>query len=316
MTAPHASLFRDFNPVDRMGWVHLALNFAFLGAGVALAASAGGAVTYIIGQLLLAVGFAQSFVILHEAGHRTMFRNRRMNDAVGVLSGVFALIPYATWQPVHNRHHRYTGWQDLDATTESLTPRELSGFEKAAVNIAWRFWLPLFSIIYRIQNYWRVSRIAPFLPEKANKRRLTLLILLQVAGYGALIWFVGFSHLMFLVGPGLFVSLMGQDLLILSQHTGMPTNMAQGHHVDPFPPSQQEEFTRSVRLPRWLSWVLLHFDAHELHHLYPAVPGYRLRQIDYDPPNEVNMAKWVREVKTLSGTQFLFGWAERDPRSH
>ena len=311
MTAPHASKFRDFNPVDQLGWAHLGLNFAFLGSGVVLATSGVGAIPYILGQLLLAVGFVQSFVILHEAGHRTMFRSRRLNVAVGVISGFIALIPYTTWQPVHNRHHRYTGWQDLDATTESLTPRELSGFEKAAINIAWRFWLPLFSVIYRIQNYWRVSRIAPFLPEKTNQSRLRLFLLLQVASYGLLIWLVGFSHLLFLVGPGLVLSLMVQDLLILSQHTGMPTNLAEGHHVDPFPPSKQEEFTRSIRLPGWLSWVLLHFDAHELHHLYPAVPGYRLRQIDYDPPNEVNMLQWLREVKALSGTQFLFGKSDQ-----
>ena len=308
--APHASLYRQLNPIDRMGWVHVGLNLAIFVAGVLLAASGGGLLTYLAGQVLLAVGFAQSFVILHEAGHRTMFCNRNMNDFVGVLSGFCAMIPYATWLPVHNRHHRFTGWQDLDATTESLTPRELSGFEKGAINVAWRFWLPLFSIIYRVQNYWRVARIAPFLPDKVDQRRLKLMILLQLAGYGLLIWYVGFGQLLFLIGPGLFLSLMGQDLLILSQHTGMPTNLSHGHHVDPFPPSHQEEFTRSVRLPQWLSWMLLHFDAHELHHLYPAVPGYRLRQIEYDPPNEVNMIRWVREVKALSGTQFLFGKAD------
>lgn len=315
MTAPHASMFRNLNPINRMGWLHLGLNLAFLGSGIALASSGSGVLPYLAGQMLLAIGFAQSFVLLHEAGHRTMFHSRRLNDAAGILSGFFALIPYATWRPVHNRHHRYTGWQDLDATTESLTPRELSAFEKAAVNIAWRFWLPLFSIVYRIQNYWRVSRIAPFLPEKVDQRRLRLFILAQLAAYGILIWFIGFGHLMFLVGPGLLLSLMGQDLLILSQHTGMPTNLAEGHDVEPFPPSMQEEFTRSIRLPVWLSWVLLHFDAHELHHLYPAVPGYRLRQIDYRPPNEVGMIEWLREVKALSGTEFLFGGPNR-PRGH
>jgi len=307
MTAPHASEFRRLNPVDRTAWIHLALNVTLIGGGVALASLGHTWATYIIGQLVLGLGFTQSFVIIHEAGHRTMFRNRRLNDAVGFLSGLFALIPYPTWQLVHNRHHRYTGWQDLDVTTESLTPRELSRLETLAIDTAWRFWLPLFSIIYRVQNYWRIGRITPFLPEKANKQGLWLSIFLQLAVYAAVIWVVGFAELMVLVGPGLVLSLMGQDLLILSQHTGMPTNLSHDRHVDPFPPSQQEEFTRSVRLPNWLSWLLLHFDAHELHHLYPAVPGYLLGQIDYSPPNEVNMFKWVREVKTLSGTQFLFG---------
>lgn len=307
MTAPHASKFRDLNPIDGIAYVHTILNLVLIGGGVALASSVGSAVLYILGQLMLAFGFTQAFVILHEAGHRTMFRSRPLNYAVGLLSGLFALIPFATWQLVHNRHHRYTGWQDLDPTTESLTPRDISPIVRVIVNIAWRFWLPLFSVIYRVQNYWRIGRIMPYLPSKANIGQLWMSITVQLAIYVVLIWFVGPGELLFLVGPGLFVSLMFQDLLILSQHTGMPTNLAQGDPVDPFTPSEQEEFTRSVRLPPWLSWVLMHFDAHELHHLYPAVPGYRLRQIDYDPPNEVNMFNWVREVKTMSGMEFLFG---------
>jgi fatty acid desaturase len=51
----------------------------------------------------------------------------------------------------------------------------------------------------------------------------------------------------------------------------------------------------------------LHFDAHELHHLYPSVPGYLLRRIAYVPPNEESWRRWVREVKRMSGTRFLFG---------
>jgi len=33
----------------------------------------------------------------------------------------------------------------------------------------------------------------------------------------------------------------------------------------------------------WLSAALLHFDAHELHHMYPFVPGYRLHGVAYTP---------------------------------
>jgi hypothetical protein len=85
--------------------------------------------------------------------------------------------------------------------------------------------------------------------------------------------------------------------------------------VQPFPPVEQGPFTRSLRLPAWLSWLLLHFDAHELHHLYPAVPGYRLREIPYTPPNEEAWWPWIQEVKRLSGTRFLFGESDRRERS-
>ena len=85
--------------------------------------------------------------------------------------------------------------------------------------------------------------------------------------------------------------------------------------VRPFPPIEQGPFTRSLRLPAWLSYLLLHFDAHELHHLYPAVPGYLLRRISYPAPNEEVWWTWIQNVKQMSGTGFLFGEIDRSERN-
>jgi fatty acid desaturase len=136
---------------------------------------------------------------------------------------------------------------------------------------------------------------------------LWLNAVLQLLFYAALIAWWGLLETLVLLGPGLLLALMGQDLLLLSQHTDMPTNLSHGQDVRPFPTMEQEPFTRSLRLPGWLSWLLLHFDAHELHHLYPSVPGYLLREISYVPPNEKLWLSWIWEVKQMSGTRFLFG---------
>ena len=89
-------------------------------------------------------------------------------------------------------------------------------------------------------------------------------------------WAFGGSHTVLL-------TLMTQDLLLLSQHTHVPQHVSNGEAVKPFPCLEQEPFTRSLRLPRLASRFLLHFDAHELHHMYPFVPGYNLRRIPYPP---------------------------------
>lgn len=272
-----------------------------------MASSVGYSVVYITGQFMLALGFSQALIIVHEAGHRTMFKGRRLNDIVGTCAGFLALVPYASWRPIHARHHRYTGWQDLDATTESLVPRQVSGWERAIVNLAWRTWLPLFSIIYRIQNYWRVDRIRPYIDKKVRQTRLRGAIYIQLMAYILLIAWVGAQESLVMVGPSLLLTLAFQDILLLSQHTHMPTHISRGLDVPLFPPLQQGPFTRSLRLPAWLSWLILHFDAHELHHLYPAVPGYLLHRIPYAPPNEVHWLTWIREVKAMSGHDFLFG---------
>ncbi len=314
MPPPDAADLRGLRPRNDLAWMHVGVNLSLFGGGLALAADATRLIPYVVGQALLALGFSQALILLHEAGHRTLFRQRRLNDAIGIVAGFLALIPYASWRPIHARHHRYTGWQDLDATTESLTPRTLSRLERALIDTAWRFGLPLFSSLYRIQNYWRIDRIQPYLGAAARPPRLKRFAAFQLLAYIALMAWHGVADSLALIGPGLLLALAFQDLLLLSQHTHMPTHLSHGRAVRPFPPLEQGPFTRSLRLPAWLSWLLLHFDAHELHHLYPAVPGYLLRRIACSPPNELHWLTWLRQAKAMSGCHFLFGGPHLEER--
>jgi len=109
-----------------------------------------------------------------------------------------------------------------------------------------------------------------------------------------------------LAGVALLVSFGIEDLLLLSQHTHVPQHVSHGAAVKPFPAIEQEPFTRSLRLPDAASAFVLHFDAHELHHMYPFVPGYHLRRIAYSPGNEIGWWRWVRGAKKLRGDVLLF----------
>jgi acyl-lipid omega-6 desaturase (Delta-12 desaturase) len=265
---------------------------------------------WVLGQLTLSIAFLQWFVILHEAGHKTLFRTRRWNRVIGHLAGAFALIPFHNWQRIHARHHLYTGWQDLDATTALLMPRPVRLIEKVTVNFAWRTGLPLFSILYRIQNFWNLPRITRYLPRSQDIYYAWGNALILGMAYVALGFLIGPAVIVNTVGIGLLLSLAIQDIVLLSQHTHMPTHLSSVEPVKVFPPLEQEPYTRSLLLPEWLSWLLLRFDFHELHHLYVQVPGYDLHAIPYRPHNEVNWLIWLRAAKRLSGTEFLFGRSE------
>ncbi len=304
---PSPAALRGLRPRSDLAWLHVSLSAMLIAGGVWLSAGTGNVAVYALAQLGLGLGFCQTFVLLHEAGHRTLFRRRALNETFGYLAGFLSLIPYSSWRPVHARHHRYTGWQDLDATTASLVPRPLSHWEKRLIDAAWRSWLPLFSVLYRIQNYWRIGRVRGFPGMPIRPLLATLVATLHFLAYCLLAGWWGIAESFRLLGPGLLLALMAQDVLLLSQHTHMPTHLSLGRAVRLFPPMEQASFTRSLRLPAWLSWLLMHFDAHELHHMYPAVPGYLLRRIPYSPSNEVNWIEWLREVKGMSGSEFLFG---------
>jgi len=261
---------------------------------------------WLMGQVILAVALVQWFAILHECGHETLFRSRRVHGVIGQVAGFFSLIPFYNWKRVHGRHHKWTGWQDVDPTTATLVPRELSRAERMLVNVCWRFWIPLFSVLYRINNFWNWPRLRSLFEKSEDRRRLAASSIGLVVVYVAIVVLVGPAALLRLIGLGVLLSLVAEDLLLLSQHTHIPQQLSHGEPVRPFPTIEQEVFTRSLVFPRWLSALLLHIDAHELHHMYPFVPGYRLGGIAYETENEIGVWTWVRRARAMPGELFLF----------
>lgn len=303
--APAPAELIHLRPDDRTGLLVVGLALAGTTAGITLSLF-GGWVAWVSGQVLLAFMLVQWFVILHECGHDTLFRTRRLHAVAGRLAAFFALIPYHSWTRVHGRHHKWTGWQDLDPTTESLVPRPLGRLERAIVNTCWRLWIPLFSILYRVTNYWHLPRLFRMFPRRADRMAIVRDAVILLAVYLGLFLWLGAGTMARSSALAVLISLMIEDLLLLSQHTHVPQNVSHGEQVKPFPAMAQEPFTRSLRLPQTASAFVLHFDAHELHHMYPFVPGYHLRRIAYAPENEIGWWRWVWGAKKLRGDVLLF----------
>lgn len=262
---------------------------------------------WFVAQLALAMGMLQWFVLLHEAGHKTLFKSAWMNKFAGHLASLLAGIPFECWKTIHGMHHRWTGWQDRDATTATLVPRPLAWWEKWGVNICWRCWIPIFSVLYRLQNYWNLPRLYRLFPKPRQQRALTWNTLALLGFYAAVGYLLGFASLLQIFGLATLMTLVMQDVLILSQHTHVPMELSHGESVKPFTPAEQEVFTRSLQFPKWFShYVLLNLDSHELHHMYPGVPGYYLRQIDYETQNSVVWWRWLLRARRVPGEVFLF----------
>ena len=303
-TQPTSAQVKHLRPSDLLGGLHFLLAACVTWGALMLSLSSHLAL-WILGQLLVALAFLQWFVLLHEAGHRTLFKTHWLNGLAGHISSFFSLIPFLAWQRIHARHHLWTGWQDLDATTASLVPRALSNFERLAINFAWGSYFPLFALLYRLTNYWNLLRIKRYLGV-ARWRRIALNAALLLLLYVGILLWAGPLAIIKVCGLGIFLGLMIQDPLLLSQHTHLPQNLSMGQEVKPFTHAQQGMFTRSLRFPNWVSTLILHFDAHELHHMYVQVPGYHLRKISYRPVHEVHWWTWLREAKKLRGEVFLF----------
>ena len=311
---PAARDVKALKPTFAAGALHTGVLITTFVTGIWLSLSQSLPV-YFFGQALLAFSFLHAFVLLHECGHNTLFPQRALNRVVGHLSGFLTVIPFWNWQRVHARHHRYTGWQDLDATTASLVPRPIAPWERRAIDFVWRAWIPVFALTYRIQNYWNLPRIAKFIGNGVSMRRIRINTLIVLAGYGVILLLVGPMQMAVLFGPAFLLHLIGQEALILSQHTHVPQRISNGRDVQPFSRKEQAAYTRSIKLPTSVSALLLHVDAHELHHMYPSVPGYLLRRIHFMPDHEVNWWLWIKTARGMRGTDFLFrNWNETGVR--
>lgn len=304
-TVPPPPAVSHLRPDFRSAYLHTVGQLTGLSAAIALSAS-GITWLWIIGQLLLSLVFVHAFVLLHEAGHNTLSPDRRFNRAVGHTAGFISGFPFWSWQKIHARHHKYTGWQDLDATTQSLVPRKMHPLERITVNLAWATGFPLFALLYRIQNFWNFPRIEQFITKPQDLGLIRRNLVGLSISYAVLIAWLGIGRVLELCGLGFFLGLVIQEALILSQHTHVPQMLSGGATVRPFTPAEQESFTRSLILPSWLSITLMHFDAHGLHHIYPWVPGYLLRRIAYEPSNEVHWWRWLVTIKRIRGVAFLF----------
>jgi fatty acid desaturase len=302
---PASSQLARLKPQDSVGWLFVGSCSLLTGTAVGLSYS-GGPYAWVVGQVVLSAALLQWFVLLHEAGHCTLFHTRALNTFFGHIASFFALIPFHSWKLIHDRHHVWTGWQDLDATTEPLVPRTLKRHERFLVNLCWKTWLPLFSIIYRLNNFWNLPRLRHFVSETHHPRILKNIAFLLVS-YGIVVYWLGLLQLVSLAGLAVFLTLVYQDPLLLSQHTHIPQHLSRGQKVKPFSPLEQEQFTRSIKFPSWLSaGLLLNFGAHELHHMYVQVPGYCLDQIAYLPRHEMQWWRWLLKAKRVPGEVFLF----------
>lgn len=283
-------------------------------AGLALVATAGGlwlstqtgVPLWLVGQVVLAAAFVEWFVLLHECGHGTLFRSRSANTFIGHVAGVLAMIPYPIWKRIHGRHHKWTGWQDVDPTTTALAPRPHPAWERAIVNLCWKYWIPLFSVLYRLTNFWNLPRLLRLFRDAGTQRTLVTSALAVGGLYVGVAVVVGPGVLARLLGLAVLLALVLEDVLIISQHTHIPMGRSHGRAVAPHSAMDQERYTRSLRLPSWASRIALHFDAHELHHMYPFVPGYRLNEIDYTPANEVRWSQWIGAARAIPGDILLF----------
>jgi omega-6 fatty acid desaturase (delta-12 desaturase) len=260
---------------------------------------------YWIGQILLSFFFLQTFILLHECAHLSFFKTKSLNTIMGHVFGFLSIIPFYSWQQMHNLHHRWTGWRDKDPTTETTIHPSTSKTKNSIVNIAWKFFLPVFYLSYKLSNYWNLSKIKRFVnPKKYQKIKVQILFYTILY---ASVCFIFWDIILLLFIPAFTISLLWKELVIMTQHSHIEIPISGEEQVKPISYLDQVKYTRSFNTNRFFArHFLFNFNLHEAHHAHPAIPAYKLSQINLGVPIGPNFFNWLLKAKKMKGVDYIF----------
>jgi omega-6 fatty acid desaturase (delta-12 desaturase) len=220
----------------------------------------------------------RTFIIMHDCGHGSFFKDARYNHFVGTLCGILTQTPYFQWTHEHAIHHATSG--DLDrrgvGDVATLTVNEynaLSKFERLKYRL-YRNPLVTFGVG---PHYIFVfcSRFAGKTSGRRERRGVYLTNVALLALWGSAIWALGLTTFLMIYVP----------VQLIAGATGVWMFYVQHQYEDTYWQRKPEwDYATAAlmgssyyKLPRWMHWITGNIGYHHIHHLAPKIPNYKLR---------------------------------------
>jgi fatty acid desaturase len=278
-------LVRQAGLLDRRpGWyaARIGLNTVMLAAGWTAFFLLGDSWWQLATAVWLAVVFAQTAFLGHDAGHRQIFRRRRANDLVGLVLGNLLIgVSYDWWVGKHNRHHSNPNHEDLDPDviigTVAFTPdqaRARRGLTRVMARYqAWLF----FPLLTLEAVHLHGASVKAVVRDTVRSRPLeALLLLAHLAGNLTALLLVLSplrAAVFAIVQQGLFGLYLG--CAFAPNHKGMPM-LTEADKLDYL--RRQVLTSRNVRGSRLVDFALGGLNYQIEHHLFPSMPRPNLRR--------------------------------------
>ncbi len=252
---------------------------------------------------------ARCFSLMHDCGHYSLFRSRRVNRAVGFLLGVVAGIPQLPWSRGHEFHHRHNGnWERYKGPSALVSLEKYQQMEPGAQRLyRWLrhplmlfpggfFYLVIKPRVELLLGLWG------FIPAAIQDLRANpktswseLLakhksrfwhspeefvdLLLNNIAVVALWWLmatlVGAGNFWLIYSPVMTCGAAIFICIFFVQHN-FPGSYAHSNN-DWDAMAGTLEGTSDLNLPAILDWFSADIGCHAIHHLCAAIPNYRLR---------------------------------------
>jgi fatty acid desaturase len=262
----------SFTPSAVLSTLTLVVHLGLLALGLHLLMR-GDVVSYLAAQLLLPIVFFQAFSLLHDCGHGSFARARGWSTFVGHFASVLCFMPYFPWKYIHTEHHVWAGNVERDPGLALVRRARDTQKLPWLLAAAWRTWLPLGGFAQHIV-YWSYplrARGSGKL-QAAQRWRCAASVALLIVAYVGLPLALPSLFTLRNFAPAIFLYLMLVELVNVPHHVGLTG------YQDKLPLWKQHLPTRSCNYPPIVSELLvLNFNFHIEHHLFPTLPWYRLR---------------------------------------
>ena len=234
------------------------------------------------GLAVLNAGFlVRLFIIQHDCGHGSFFRNRHLSDWIGRALGVLTLTPYDVWRRTHSIHHAAAGNLDKRGIGDVLTLtvgeyRALSVFGRARYRI---YRHPLFmfglapTLLFVLQN-----RLPFGLMDKSFYWTSAMGTNVAIATVvGGILYLGGIMPLALVFLPTVLIAASAGVWLFYVQHQFEQTRW--DRDTDWQLHDAALHGSSHYVLPPVLRWFSGNIGIHHVHHLYSRIPFYRLTEV-------------------------------------
>ncbi len=232
-------------------------------------------------DLLAALFLVRIFILQHDAGHGSFFRQRWANDLLGFVSGVLTLTPYGYWRYAHARHHATSGNLDKRGVGDIYT---MTTEEYLAATPWQRFSYRVYRnpfVMFLFGPVW-VFMLSYRLPlgyggDKPQVRASVWWTNLALAGLVAFVFSAfGWKAFLLVYLPVQYFAAMIGIFLFYVQHQFEDAYWEHDPRWEYLKAAM--EGSTYLKLPPLLKWLTGNVGLHHVHHLAPKIPNYRLQE--------------------------------------
>ncbi|MGG4507361.1 fatty acid desaturase [Heyndrickxia sporothermodurans] len=242
-----------------------------------------------------AAGFlVRTFIIFHDCTHYSFFKNRRANEIVGIITGLFTFCSYEQWKHSHSLHHATNGHLDKrgDGDVWTMTLQEYAG-----ASVLKRVWYRIYRnpfIMFIIGPLYLFLISYRFNRKKATKKEkrhvwmtnIVLLFVVLVLGFT-----LGWKAFLLVELPIFYIASFGGVWLFYVQHQFEDGYFESGENWDYVEAALKG--SSYYKLPKLLQWFSGNIGFHHVHHLNSRVPNYYLEKAHKSDPS-------LQDVPTLT----------------